>query len=264
MPKFPEESRSRGIYLLPNLFTLSALFAGFYAIVSAMKGHFENAAIAIFVAMLMDSLDGRVARLTNTQTPFGAQLDSLSDMVSFGVAPALVIYSFALNYMGKIGWLAAFIYAAAVSLRLARFNTRLSSNDKRYFQGLASPAGAGIIAGFVWICVVYGVEGKSIRYLAAFLAICVGFLMVSNIRYRSFKDLDLKSNVPFVVILVVVLIFVLISIDPPHFLFFTFLLYGLSGPLMRIWHIYKKKRLRRRQRQNQQNNPPPPEDTHGT
>lgn len=248
MTKLPEEHRGRGIYLLPNLFTLGALFAGFYAMVAAMKGIFDNAAIAIFVAMLMDSLDGRVARLTNTQTPFGAQLDSLSDMVSFGIAPALVIYSFSLNNFGKLGWLAAFIYTASVALRLARFNTRLSSNDKRFFQGLASPAGAGIIAGLVWVSVDLDISGFFIRPLAFLLTIAVALLMVSNIKYRSFKDLDLKGHVSFMVILSVVFIFVLISLDPPDVLFLIFLLYGCSGPIMRVWHVLHKKKLRKQKK----------------
>lgn len=246
MSQLQEDARGRGIYLLPNLFTVTALFAGFYAIVAAMKGLFEHAAVAIYVAMLMDSLDGRVARLTNTQTAFGAQLDSLSDMVSFGVAPALVIYSFSLTFLGKLGWLAAFIYAVAGALRLARFNVRLTVNDKRYFQGLAIPSAAGIIAGFVWVCVEYGLSGISVRVIAALIAILVGLLMVSNIKYRSFKDLDLKDNVSFVVILVIVLILVLVSIDPPLVLFLAFLIYGLSGPLVRFIHSYKKYRQRRR------------------
>jgi CDP-diacylglycerol---serine O-phosphatidyltransferase len=242
MSKLSKENRARGIYLLPNLFTLSALFAGFYAVVAAMKGLFEYAAIAIFVAMLLDSLDGRVARLTNTQTPFGAELDSLSDMVSFGVAPALVIYSFALKYMGKLGWLSAFIYTVAGALRLARFNTR-NNHDKRYFQGLAIPAGAAIIASLVWVCVEYGITGFSIRGLVLLLTPIVGLLMVSNIRYRSFKDLNLKDNVSFMVILCTVLILVLISIDPPDIFFLAFMLYGLSGPLLYLLHLCQKRRL---------------------
>ncbi len=239
--------RSRGIYLLPNLFTLSALFAGFYAVVAAMKGIFEHAAIAIFIAMLMDSLDGRVARLTNTQTPFGAELDSLSDMVSFGIAPALVIYSFSLVYIGKIGWLAAFVFTAAVALRLARFNT-CHSHDKRYFQGLACPAGAAIIASLVWVSVAYGIDGYAIRLFAIILTPIVGLLMVSNIHYRSFKDLDLKGNVPFFTILILVFVFVLISLDPPDVLFVVFFLYGLSGPFTRIWHSYHKRRRLKKNR----------------
>lgn len=245
MPKLPEASRARGIYFLPNLFTLGALFAGFYAVVSAMKGVFEHAAIAIFVAMLMDSLDGRVARLTNTQTPFGAELDSLSDMVSFGIAPALVIYSFALNYVGKLGWLAAFIYTAAGALRLARFNTR-NTHDKRYFQGLAIPAAAAIIASFVWVCVAYEIPGYSVRILAVIFTPIVGLLMVSNIKYRSFKDLDLKGNVSFMVILFIVFVFVLISLDPPDVFFLVFMLYGLSGPITRLWHSYRKRRMKKK------------------
>jgi CDP-diacylglycerol---serine O-phosphatidyltransferase len=244
MPTLPETHRARGIYLLPNLFTLSALFAGFYAVVSAMKGNFEHSAIAIFVAMIMDSLDGRVARLTNTQTPFGAELDSLSDMVSFGVAPALVIYSFALSYVGKLGWLVAFIYAAAGALRLARFNIR-HSHDKRYFQGLPIPAAAAIVASLVWVCVDYSISGFSIRWIAFCMTLIVGLLMVSNVHYRSFKDLDLKGNVSFMVILFIVFIFVLISIDPPDVFLLLFVIYGISGPLTEFWHIYRKRRFKR-------------------
>lgn len=260
MTSLPEGNRARGIYLLPNLFTLGALFAGFYAVVAAMKGIFDHAAIAIIVAMLMDTLDGRVARLTNTQTPFGAQLDSLSDMISFGIAPALVIYSFSTNYLGKIGWLASFVYTAAAALRLARFNTRISSNDKRYFQGLASTPGAGIIAGLVWVCVEYDITGYSIRLLASIVTITVGLLMVSNIKYRSFKDLDLKGNVSFMVILLVVFFFVLISIDPPDIFFIIFLLYGFSGPVTRIWHTFHKRRLRKK-REFQNKERPPHDET---
>jgi CDP-diacylglycerol---serine O-phosphatidyltransferase len=244
MPTLPEPHRARGIYLLPNLFTLSALFAGFYAIISAMKGVFEHATIAIFVAMLMDSLDGRVARLTNTQTAFGAELDSLSDMVSFGIAPAVLVYTFALSYVGKLGWLAAFIYTVSVALRLARFNTR-NTHDKRYFQGLASPPGAAIIASFVWVCVEYAISGFAVRWLAFVITPIVGLLMVSNIHYRSFKDLDLKKHVPFMVILFIVFVFVLIAIDPPDVFLSIFVLYGLSGPITRIWHSYRKRRIRK-------------------
>ncbi len=253
MSKVPEESRGRGIYLLPNLFTLSALFAGFFAIVSSMKGDFDKAAIAIFIAMIMDSLDGRVARLTNTQTPFGAQLDSLADMVSFGVAPALVLYSFSLNFLGKLGWLAAFIYAACVALRLARFNTK-NLHEKRYFQGLASPPGAGVVAGFVWVCVENGISGSSMRFVSFLFSLIVGLLMVSNLRYRSFKDLDLKGHVSFMVILFMVFLFVLISIDPAHVLFLIFLLYGLSGPVTRIWHSNRKRRSKKLRQTNSKNN----------
>lgn len=232
MPNEETEKRGRGIYLLPNLFTTAALFAGFYAIVAAMNGQFEKAAIAVFVAMVLDSLDGRVARLTNTQSEFGAEYDSLSDMVSFGLAPSLVMYQWSLATMGKLGWLAAFVYAAGAALRLARFNTQVGIADKRYFQGLPSPAAAAIVAGAVWVGVSYGVDGKSLVPLTFVLTVLAGVLMVSNVRYYSFKDLDLRGKVPFVTVLIVVLVFVFVSIDPPQVLFASFLVYALSGPVM--------------------------------
>ncbi len=235
------ESRGRGIYLLPNLFTLTALFAGFYSIVAAMKGRFELAAIAIFIAMLLDALDGRVARLTNTQTNFGAELDSLSDMVSFGVAPALLCYAWSLTSLGKIGWLAAFVFAATVALRLARFNTR-KSVDKRYFQGLACPAGAGILASVIWLCEQQGIDASSLSVLMAVITVATGALMVSNIPYRSFKDANLKDRVKFVTMLAVALVLVLVAMDPPKVLFVTLILYGLSGPFIRLWSLLKKRR----------------------
>lgn len=237
--------RGRGIYLLPNLFTTAGLFAGFYAIVAAMEGLFDVAAIAIFVAMIMDSLDGRVARLTNTQSAFGAEFDSLSDMVSFGIAPALVIYSWSLKSLGKLGWLAAFIFAAAGALRLARFNTQLGIADKRYFQGLPIPAGAGIIAGMVWLGVETAIPGASITLLIATMTVLTALVMVSNIRYHSFKQVDLKGRVPFVTILLVVLTFVAVSLDPPKVLFLIFFLYGVSGPLLTLWNLHKTRQLRR-------------------
>lgn len=235
------DARGRGIYLLPNLFTLTALFAGFYSIVAAMKGRFEIAAMAIFIAMIMDTLDGRVARLTNTQTNFGAELDSLSDMVSFGLAPALLCYTWSLMTLGKLGWLAAFIFTATVALRLARFNSRKFS-DKRYFQGLACPAGAGIIAGTVWICVQQDIVGTSLSVFMAFLTVGTGVLMVSSIPYRSFKDTNLKDRIRFVTMLIVALVLVMVAMDPPKVLFITFLCYGLSGPIVRLWAMLKKKR----------------------
>jgi CDP-diacylglycerol--serine O-phosphatidyltransferase len=241
--KLEEMRPSRGIYLLPNLFTVTALFAGFYSIAIGMHRHFDNAAIAIFVAMVMDNLDGRVARLTHTQTAFGAQLDSLSDMIAFGVAPALVVYSWSLYNLGNAGWLTSFIFMVAVALRLARFNVQLHKSDKRYFQGLSSPAGAGIIAGLVWLGHDHQIDGEKIALFVAPLTVIVGLLMVSNIRYRSFKDFDLKGSVPFVALLVLILIFVLISFSPPEVLFLAFVLYGLSGPLSYLWHIRKKRRL---------------------
>lgn len=240
----PSQPRGRGIYLLPNLFTTSALFAGFYAIVAAMNGQFEKAAIAVFVAMIFDGLDGRVARLTNTQSAFGAEYDSLADMVSFGLAPALVIYQWSLASLGKPGWLAAFIYTAGAALRLARFNTQVGNGDKRFFQGLASPAAAAIVAGAVWVGDSYGVRGSEFAIATSILTVAVGLLMVSNIRYYSFKDLDLRGKVPFIAILAVVLAFVFVSIDPPQVLFGLFLLYALSGPAMTIFLLQRKRRDR--------------------
>lgn len=242
-----EKKRSRGIYLLPNLFTTACLFAGFYAIVSAMGGRFEAAAVAIFVAMVMDGLDGRVARLTNTQTDFGAQYDSLADMVSFGLAPSLVMYEWALHDLGKLGWLAAFIFAAAAALRLARFNTQVGIADKRFFQGLASPAAAAVVAGAVWVGVDYGQQGMDWRVPAFIVTLAVGMLMVSNVRYRSFKDLDLKGKVPFVAMLMVVLVFVFISIDPPQVLFGLFFVYACSGPITTLITLRKRKAQRLQQ-----------------
>lgn len=238
--------RRRGIYLLPNLFTIAGLFAGFYAIVTAMEGYFNYAAVAIFVAMIMDFFDGRVARLTNTQSAFGAELDSLSDMVSFGVAPALVIYSWSLEGLGKLGWLAAFIFAAAGALRLARFNTQVLVADKRYFQGLPIPAAAGVLASMVWLCVESEILGDVVSMITAVLAIIIAILMVSNVRYYSFKELDLKGRVPFVAILLVVLVFVGISLDPPKILFLIFFCYALSGPMLALYALYKKQSLKRK------------------
>jgi CDP-diacylglycerol--serine O-phosphatidyltransferase len=222
--------RDRGIYLLPNLFTTGALFAGFYAVVQAMNGRFEHAAVAIFIAMVLDGLDGRVARMTHTQSAFGAEYDSLSDMVSFGVAPALVIYEFALQGLGKLGWIAAFVYCAGAALRLARFNTQLETvTDKRFFQGMPSPSAAALVAGFVWVMVEYGVAGHDVRWLAAMVALFGGLTMVSNFRYYSGKEINLRKSVPFFVILLVVLAFILVSTSPPEVLFGVFALYGLSG-----------------------------------
>lgn len=219
----------RGIYLLPNLFTSGALFAGFYAIVQAMNGRFEHAAAAIFIAMVLDGLDGRVARLTRTQSAFGAEYDSLSDMVSFGVAPALVIYSFALKGMGKLGWIAAFIYCVGAALRLARFNTMLEVQDKRWFQGLPSPAAASLVAGLVWVAVDNQFVGHDIRWLAAGLTVFAGLTMVTSLRFYSGKEINLRKSVPFMFVVGIALFFTLISVDPPIVLFLLFLAYGLSG-----------------------------------
>ncbi len=239
-----ETRRGRGIYLLPNLFTTAALFAGFYAIVAAMGDRFEAAAIAIFVAMFMDGLDGRVARLTHTQSEFGVQYDSLSDMIAFGLAPALVMYVWSLSTMGKLGWLGAFIYTAGAALRLARFNTQVAKVDKGHFQGLPSPPSAALLAGFVWVCDDYDISGESYAVLAFLLTVIAGLLMVSNMRFKSFKDLDLRGKVPFVAILIVVLIFVFISIDPPIILFSMASLYALSGPVNTVIHLRKRRAQR--------------------
>jgi CDP-diacylglycerol--serine O-phosphatidyltransferase len=222
----------RGIYLLPNLFTTAGLFAGFYAIVAGMKGNFEAAAIAVFVAMIMDGLDGRVARLTNTESEFGAQYDSLSDMVCFGVTPALVVYSWGLQYLGKFGWLAAFFYAAATALRLARFNIQLGHNDKRYFIGLPCPAAAAVVAGMVWVGTDFAIPGMRISEIVAAVTVIVGTLMVSNVPYNSFKELEFKGHVPFFAVFLVMLIYLLIAWDPPKVLFGVFFLYALSGPVL--------------------------------
>ncbi len=229
--------RRRGIYLLPNLFTTGGLFAGFYAIISSMQGRFEDAAIAVFIAMLMDGFDGRIARMTNTESAFGAEFDSLADMVSFGIAPALVVFNWALNDQGKLGWLAAFIFVAGGALRLARFNTQLGTADKRYFQGLAIPAAAAVVCGMVWCGEAYAIYGKDHSLLVAVILIISGLLMVSNFRYLSFKQVDWKEKVPFVAVLALVLAFVMIASEPPLVLFVVFAGYAISGPLVTLWQL---------------------------
>lgn len=235
--------RRKGIYLLPNLFTTAALFSGFYAVVSGMNGKFEVAAIAIFVAMILDGLDGRVARLTHTQSKFGEEYDSLSDMVSFGVAPALVMFSWALSDLGKLGWAAAFIYLACAALRLARFNTQIDTADSHFFSGLPSPAAAAVIAGIVWVSFDEGMVLANLpvelAIVAAIATALTGFLMILNVPYYSFKGLDLRGRVPFVVMIAVVLIFGLVMSDPPRILLASFLIYALSGP---VQAGYKKLR----------------------
>jgi CDP-diacylglycerol--serine O-phosphatidyltransferase len=238
----------KGIYILPNLFTTAAMFAGFYAIVQAMNGQFEYAPIAIFIAMIMDGLDGRVARWTHTESDFGAQYDSLSDMVSFGLAPALVMYEWALSGLGKLGWLAAFLYAAAAALRLARFNIQ-TGGDSRYFTGLPSPSAAALIAGLVWVLHAnYGVPGKEVSFIALGFTVFAALSMVNNIHYHSFKHLNVKDRVSFMVVIAVVLIFVLISLDPPQVLFMIFLGYSLSGPLFASVRLYQRRRSNRKRR----------------
>ncbi|MEH6569719.1 MAG: CDP-diacylglycerol--serine O-phosphatidyltransferase [Halioglobus sp.] len=230
--------RRQGIYLLPNLFTTGGLFAGFYAIIAAFRGDFESAPIAIFVAMVFDGLDGRIARITNTSSKFGEEYDSLADMVSFGVAPALVMFSWGLGDMGKVGWSAAFIYVACAALRLARFNTQIDTADKNYFTGLASPAAAGVLASMVWVCHDLGWEGASLPYelgvLMAVLTAIIGMLMMANVPYYSFKGIDFRGRVPFVVIFLVVLVFGLVTVDPPRILLAAALIYAASGPVLRV------------------------------
>lgn len=242
------KSRRRGIYLLPNLFTTAALFAGFYAIVMGMHARYEVAAAAVYVAMVLDGLDGRVARLTNTQSAFGAEYDSLADMASFGLAPALVMYQWSLSELGKLGWLAAFVYAAAAALRLARFNTQIGTVDRRYFQGLPSPAAAAVVTGCVWVGADYGAEGADLRYLAMAVTVAAGVLMVSNIRYHSFKQIDFRGKVPFVAVLLVVLMFVFISIDPPQILFALLMMYMGSGPVLTLLQLRRRRSERRAER----------------
>ena len=239
-----QRGRRRGIYLLPNLLTTGAMFGGFYAILAGMNGNFEHAAIAIFVAMFFDGLDGQVARLTNTQSAFGVQYDSLSDMVSFGVAPAVVAFSWMLEDLGKVGWAAAFIYASCAALRLARFNTQVDVADKRFFTGLASPSAAALVAGMVWSG--YGeAPTTALAVVAAIVTSLAGLLMVSNFRYKSLKGLDLKGRVPFVVILAVVMIFVVISIDPARVLLAMALAYACSAPLYWLYSRYRKRSVAR-------------------
>jgi CDP-diacylglycerol---serine O-phosphatidyltransferase len=231
-PQLPK--RRRGIYLLPNLFTTAAMFAGFYAVTAAINHRFELAAIAVFVSMVLDGMDGRVARMTNTQSEFGGEYDSMSDLISFGVAPAVLIYIWSLSELGKLGWVAAFVHCAGGALRLARFNTQIGTADKRYFQGLASPAAAAIIAGFVWLAMDQGWDGQTLSYVSSVLAITTGLLMVSNIRYYSFKDIDFRGRMPFVKAIMIMLAFAVIFTHPPITLFVLFAGYALSGPILTL------------------------------
>ncbi|MFA6699034.1 MAG: CDP-diacylglycerol--serine O-phosphatidyltransferase [Thiomicrospira sp.] len=236
----------RGIYLLPNLMTTLALFAGFYAVIAGMNGDFVAGAIAIFIAMVFDGLDGRIARMTNSSSAFGAEYDSLADMVSFGLAPALLLYQWALSDFGKLGWLIAFVYTAGAALRLARFNTQVGVADKRYFQGLPSPAAAALLAGFVWLVetnqINTGFEGD----FALIFTLAAGLLMVSNIRFHSFKELNLRDKVPFVTLLVIVLVVVVITLKPSVILFGLALVYAISGPVMTLLTLKRARLMRKR------------------
>ncbi len=235
--------RRKGIYILPNLFTLAALFGGFYAIVMAMNGHFDNAAVGIFCAMVLDSLDGRVARMTNTQSAFGEQMDSLSDMVSFGAAPALIMYEWALKGLGKLGWIAAFVYCAGAALRLARFNTNIGVVDKRFFQGLPSPAAAALVVGLIWVMDDAGVRAAGVddwlTWVAFGLTLYAGLTMVTNVPFYSFKDVSFKKTVPFIVIVAIALAIAVITYHPPLVLFGVFVVYGFSGYV--VYGIKKAK-----------------------
>ncbi len=231
----------KGIYVLPNLFTLAALFGGFYAVVMAMNNRFDLAALGVFCAMVLDSLDGRVARMTNTQSAFGEQMDSLSDMVSFGAAPALIAYEWGLKGLGRWGWIAAFVYCACAALRLARFNVNTGVVDKRYFQGLPSPAAAALVTGFIWIMTELDVAGPAVAWPMFVLALYAGLTMVSNVPFYSFKDVHMKKSVPFVVIVLIALGIAVVNIHPPVVLFGVFVVYGLSGYVVYAWRKAKGK-----------------------
>ncbi len=247
-PTPPTRPRARGIYLLPNLFTTGGLFAGFYGIIAAAQGRFDVACIAVFIAAILDGIDGRVARLTNTQSDFGVQYDSLADLISFGLAPSLVMYHWALSTMrldgptpGKIGWIAAFLYAACAALRLARFNSQVGQVDKRWFIGLASPAAAGLVASFVWTCHELGFRGEELRYAALAVTVIAALLMVSRLRYFSFKAGPRNDRVPFLAIVVVVAVLVAIAINPPQVLLLVCGGYALSGP--GYWFYRRARRM---------------------
>ncbi|MFZ5486881.1 MAG: CDP-diacylglycerol--serine O-phosphatidyltransferase [Pseudomonadota bacterium] len=249
----------KGIYVLPNLFTLAALFGGFYAIVMAMNGQFDLATTGIFAAMVLDSLDGRVARMTHTQSAFGEQMDSLSDMVSFGAAPALIAYEWALRPLGRWGWIAAFVYCACAALRLARFNVNVGVVDKRYFQGLPSPAAAALVAGFIWLTSamlvahrevplfralisVFGglpIERGDLSWILFVVTLFAGLTMVTNVPYYSFKDFGGRRSVPFVVLVVLALLIAIVSIEPATMLFVLFVGYALSGYVIYFWRRAK-------------------------
>ena len=238
-------ARSKGIYLLPNAFTTAALFCGFFAIVQAMNHHFEAAAIAIFASLVLDGMDGRIARMTNTQSAFGEQYDSLADMVSFGVAPALVAYEWVLKDFGKWGWLAAFTYCAGAALRLARFNANTGVVDKKFFQGLPSPAAGALIAGFIWLADdnKMPVRDSAIPWVTFLITIYAGLTMVSNARFYSGKALDIRYRVSFGVMVLMILTFVLISSNPPLTLFGIFVIYAVSGYVIWAWERFTGRKL---------------------
>ncbi|MFZ5757710.1 MAG: CDP-diacylglycerol--serine O-phosphatidyltransferase [Pseudomonadota bacterium] len=227
--------RQKGIYLLPNLVTTAALFFGFLAILAAMAQKWEHAAVYVFIAGVLDGLDGRIARMTNTQSEFGAQYDSLSDAVAFGLAPGIVMFAWALNGLGKAGYAIAFIYAACAALRLARFNVQIETSDKRYFTGLPSPAAAATVAGMVWVLNDYGVAvDRPLAILAAVVTAAAAVLMVSNVRYYSFKDLQ-SARVPLFALIIAIGLVAVVQVDPPTMLWGAALLYAASGPVGALW-----------------------------
>jgi CDP-diacylglycerol--serine O-phosphatidyltransferase len=243
------EDGRRAIYLLPNLFTTAAMFAGFYAIIAALNGRFPAAAIAIIIAGVLDGLDGRIARMTNTQSDFGKEYDSLSDLVSFGLAPSLIMYQWSLSslagsgwFWSKFGWLTAFFYTVAAAMRLARFNTQSGIVDRRYFVGLSSPAAAGLMVTVVWVSESLGFTGEELVVVAMLVTIAAGALMVSRVNYYSFKDLNLAKRVSFPVLLLVPLLFILISFNPPKVLFGMALAYAISGPAIELWRLVRRRR----------------------
>lgn len=234
--------RRKGIYLLPNLLTLGALFASFYAIIAGMDGNFNAAGWAILIAAILDGLDGRVARLTNTQSAFGAQFDSLADMVSFGVAPALIAFSWALSSLGNAGWAASFLFISCAALRLARFNVQLGTVDKRFFVGLQSPVAAGLVTFVVWVGHKYGIEPVGwVSVATAVLTAFTGLLMISNYRYYSFKEVHFKGTVPYVVFLLAVILLVVIAQNPPEVLLGMCVLYAISGPVISLYRTSRRR-----------------------
>ena len=237
MNDLPSDKPHKGVYILPSLVTTASLFVGFFAIIQANQGKFELAAIAVFVSMILDGLDGRIARWTNTASDFGKEYDSLVDVVSFGLTPALVMFEWSLSDYGKLGWLSAFLYVACTALRLARFNSH-DVKDKRYFQGLPCPAAASFVAAWIWIMEEYQVGGESLGPVSIVIMLFAAFAMVSSLPYKSFKDFDPKNKIPFVGLVLVAVPFVLIAFDPPRVLFLLFLVYLLSGPV--VWFKLRK------------------------
>ena len=257
-----EKKIHKGVFLLPNALTTGALFAGFYSIISGINGHYVAAAIAVVVAGLLDGLDGRVARLTNTQSEFGVQYDSLSDLISFGLAPALLAFNWSLSSLrelgpmaGKLGWLAAFLFVACAALRLARFNTQAASADKSFFQGLASPAAAGTLVATIWFFVDQGISGETVRWIIWFETVVLGLLMFSRVRYFSGKSWPRGDRIPAGFLFLVVLVFVLLAIDPPTVLMLIGIIYVGSGLVVTLLGRQQWKSRRSRRKMSKEDNP---------